>query len=387
MNILVVTHYQGDGSPCASFIHEQVRAYEELGHNVRCVISVPFFKRDFNNERFSSVLKNETVDGIEYYFYRYLSISRLGSKSFNARSAIVISSIIRSKVLKEFTPDIIHAHTLGEDSEIGYYFKKIVGVPLVVTSHGSDAFLPLRAGRKVYLKNCIESSDCVVCVSGKIAGELKSLKPTTQIKVILNGFNKNESFVSRKKKRLLINQTGSLISRKKQDVTIKAVSILKKKYPDVRLDIIGEGPQKECFEKLCEQEGIVDNVTFKGQLSNENVQKLMSESQFFVMPSIREGFGIVYLEAMAAECITIGTLGEGISDVITSGVNGFLVAPDSAEAIADIIDWCVENKDRSRQVARNGRKDSESLTWTTNAKKYIDIFADLCKKDEPYGTN
>ena len=84
-------------------------------------------------------------------------------------------------------------------------------------------------------------------------------------------------------------------------------------------------------------------VCFKGQVNNKEVQKLMSESYIFVLPSINEGFGIVYTEAMKAKCITIGTKNEGIDGFIKNGVNGFLVNPNVDE-IAKLIDEIYNDK-------------------------------------------
>ncbi len=95
------------------------------------------------------------------------------------------------------------------------------------------------------------------------------------------------------------------------------------------------------------------------------------------MPSINEGFGIVYLEAMASGCITIGTEGEGIADLIVSGENGFLVPPDNPEAIVKVVEWCLEHPEEADGIAENGRKDALALTWEKNAAEYIKLFKEL----------
>ena len=91
------------------------------------------------------------------------------------------------------------------------------------------------------------------------------------------------------------------------------------------------------------------------------------------MPSINEGFGIVYLEAMKAGCITIGTKGEGIDGFIENGKNGFLVNPNVDE-IVKLIDEIYNDKYNLDTIRFNAFDDVAELTWENNAKKYIEII-------------
>ena len=90
------------------------------------------------------------------------------------------------------------------------------------------------------------------------------------------------------------------------------------------LTIVGQGPVRQMLEEICGKLGISDAVEFTGQMPNDQVLARLRESEIFVMASKPEGFGIVYLEAMSSGCVTIGTEGEGISDLIVHGENGFL---------------------------------------------------------------
>ena len=158
--------------------------------------------------------------------------------------------------------------------------------------------------------------------------------------------------------------------------------MLKKQGHDVHFTVVGSGPERINLEKLCAELSISEAVTFTGQLSNREVQQRMAEATFFVMPSVREGFGIVYLEAMAAGCITIGTEGEGITDAIISGENGFLVPADDPDAIVKVIRSCMENPQRAKVIAENGRKTAEKMTWSHNALQYQALFSKLAEENK-----
>ena len=134
------------------------------------------------------------------------------------------------------------------------------------------------------------------------------------------------------------------------------------------------------MEAQCKELGITDAVVFLGEIPNADVMKRMAQSKFFVMPSVREGFGIVYLEAMASGCITIGTEGEGIADFIEDGVNGFLVPPDQPDVISQKILWCLEHPEKAEEIARRGMEKAQGQTWEKNANEYVELFDFLIRK-------
>ena len=87
--------------------------------------------------------------------------------------------------------------------------------------------------------------------------------------------------------------------------------------------MIGDGKERKSLEKIDK------NVIFTGRLPHDEVLSKMRDSDIFVLPSVGETFGMVYLEAMASGCITVCTKGDGIDGIIKNGENGFLVAPNS----------------------------------------------------------
>lgn len=380
MNILVVAHYQGDGSPTAIFVHEQIRAFMKAGHQVKVIVPIACGKRGWSNHRFGVSVQRLVIDQTEHYFLRYLSLSSIGEDGFNGWSASVALRYQLAKVMGTFIPDIIHAHTIGLDSYIGAWLKKKYHCPLVVTTHGSDTSIPLAKGKKKFLKRCCDQADRVVAVSSVLANKLKQCKTTTPICSILNGFNVQYMPTDYQKKELSFIQVGHLIPQKKVDITIRAFAQIRERYPVATLRIIGSGSERGALEGLCHELGIDDSVCFMGQVSNQVVMEEMAKAQFFVMPSIREGFGIVYIEAMAAGCITIGTEGEGIADLIVSGENGLLVPPNDPDAIVCRIMECLNNPKKAAAIAKRGREAATALTWERNISCYTKVFASLIER-------
>ena len=379
MNILVVAHYQNDGSPSAIFIHDQVKAYAALGHTVRVIVPVAFGKRSYRGKkRFSAA--SAVIDNIPHFFVRYLSLSHYGAGGFNTRRAIAAIERKYGTLFADFTPDVIHAHTLGFDSGIGAWLKERLHCPLVVTTHGSDAFIPYEQGRLKWFRQQCDRADQVVAVSSVLANKVRASETTTPVCTILNGFAIGNLQADITKQASAMLQVGHLQPQKRQTVTLQAFAALRQTYPDMTLTLIGQGPERAHLESLCTSLHIADAVRFTGQISNKDVLAEMAKAQFFCMPSVREGFGIVYPEAMACGCITIGTQGEGIADLIENGKNGFLVPPDDPDAIAEVIEWCLAHPEEAAAIAERGRKDAMALTWERNAEQYIDLFQSLTEK-------
>lgn len=379
MNILIVCHYGLYLDLTASFVHNQAKAYAALGHRVRVIIPVPEGKR-CQGKRFGPGLSIREADGVGLYYCRYLSLSNWGVKRFNTPSAISALKPRLSTLLQGFRPDVIHAHTLGLDSQIGAWLKEQLGCPLVVTTHGSDTSIPMEQGRGAEMNAFCGRADHIVAVSSVLGDKLRACGTNTPITSILNGFTLHPLGAAEPKEPCSCIQVGNLLKQKRADITLRAFVQIRERNPGATLTLIGQGPEQAALERLCGELGVSDAVRFTGQVPNQTVLAEMTRAQFFVMPSVREGFGIVYLEAMASGCLTIGTEGEGIADLIVSGENGFLVPPDDPDAIVQIIEWCLAHPEETAAIAEQGRRDARSLTWETNASQYIALFQELLER-------
>lgn len=383
MNILIVCHAGMYQDISSSFIHAQAEAYAALGHRVRAIVTNPFGKTDRSGQCFFPAVTVQNVSGVEIVDMRTISLSNFGEKGLNLFFAKLTAWLHFSKILSDFRPNVIHAHTLGTDSALGAWLKKKLQCPLVVTTHGSDTAVRIEQGRAAELKPLCDGADRVVAVSSALAAKLKTCGTKTPVEVILNGFRiRSLPAVSEERAQCAVVQVGHLIKQKHFDVTLRAFARLKKEYPAAQFTVVGQGSEREALEALADELGVSESVHFLGQLPNEAVLAEMSKAQFFCMPSVREGFGIVYLEAMASGCVTIGTEGEGIADLIVSGENGVLVPPEDPDAIARVIEWCLQHPEESESIAQQGRRDALSLTWGKNAENYVKLFTSLIESEE-----
>ena len=183
--------------------------------------------------------------------------------------------------------------------------------------------------------------DTIITVSNttakRITEELRFGKP---LFIIPNGIDCKEiKKISPSSKKSDIIYVGRLIDFKHVDVLIRAVSLIKEKSPSVKCMIIGDGPHRNILEALTEKLQLKDNVTFLGfQDTYQDVLALMKSSKVLVLPSTREGFGIVVLEANACglPVVTIKDGSNAAGDLIENGKNGLLCALDEEDIAAKV---------------------------------------------------
>ena len=384
MNILVVAsyHYQGNLYPTAMFMHDQMRAFVRAGHRVRAVVRIPWGKAAENGRRFGPPVWHEEVDGIDHVFVRQLSFSNYGIRHLNTWCAHAAVKRHIRELLDGFSPDVIHAHAIGPNTSAAALLRDRVGCPLVFTAHGETRCEEPWISEPERIAQEANKADLVACVSSLLERQMQSVGVTVPTRTILNGFHVTTGGNTGTRPPVSLNYTGWLQKLKKVDITLQAFSELKKQFPDATCTITGSGVEEQALKALVKRLGVEDSVSFLGYLDNETAIREMGKCRFFVMPSHPEGFGVVYLEAMASGCVTIGTEGQGIADLIISGVNGFLVPPDDPSAIVDVITWCVRHPEEAEQIAERGRQSAMTQTWEKNAAEYTELFQFLLKGND-----
>jgi glycosyltransferase involved in cell wall biosynthesis len=165
---------------------------------------------------------------------------------------------------------------------------------------------------------------------------------------------------------------GSVIHRKGLHTLIDALCRLK--HDDWQLSVIGRLDVDEAYtaavKSQIRQAGVFDNVTMFGTLPDREIVRLMKSADLMAMPSSYEGYGIAYLEGMAFGLPALATTSGAAGEIITTGENGWLVAPGETEAISALLVSALEDREtlvemslaaRERFLAHPGWDDSMSL--------------------------
>ncbi len=155
----------------------------------------------------------------------------------------------------------------------------------------------------------------------------------------------------------LAGAVGRMVWQKGFEYLIECVSEIVRTYPDAKILIVGDGPLREKFEALSEEFRVRDNVIFTGFRSD--IKEILSAVDLLVIPSLKEGFPMIILEAMAMAKPIVATRIDGITEQITDKVNGILVPPKDPSALAKAIIKVINDKELARTIGLAARKKVE----------------------------
>lgn len=154
---------------------------------------------------------------------------------------------------------------------------------------------------------------------------------------------------------LLVGTVGRLVYQKGMDTFIRAAALVLQKRSDVHFIIAGDGLLRSELKELAHSLGIAEQVQFLGFLNEiEQVMRLMSSLDVFVLSTRFEGLGLVYLEAMSLECPVVGSRISPVTEVVKEGETGLLAAGDEPEEFAQAILVLLEDPDLRKKMGAAG---------------------------------
>ncbi len=310
-----------------------------------------------------------------YVFFAYLQLHRLLSK-------------------KEY--DILHYFFGLPTGLLAVLPARHKHIPFIVSLRGSDVpfYDPFNnrldiAHRllKPVTQKIWNKADRVVALSDSLRRTALKTAPKLKIDVISNGIDselfrtsttkgEDESFTF---KMIMVSR---LIERKGVQYVLAAMSELAD--PGISLTIVGIGNYEKKLKRMCETYGIQSSVKFFGYCPNEKLNSLYRESDVFILTSLAESFGIVFLEAMASGLPIIGGRTGGVPAIV-SDENGILVEPTSVAEIKNAIVEMKNNPEMRREMAlQNRRKVLDQYSWQGVAEMYQEIYRQhrLCRVDD-----
>ena len=149
---------------------------------------------------------------------------------------------------------------------------------------------------------------------------------------------------------------GRLAPAKGLPILLESLVTLQKKYPNILLTVVGDGPERKQLEAETIQLGLSRNVNYVGAKSQTEVREYLQQTDIFVMSSFAEGLPVVLMEAMATGVPVVATQIAGISELVEHQVNGYLVPPGDSISLSDHIDILLNNPDIRALFGTNARK-------------------------------
>src|ERR1700747_181257 len=167
---------------------------------------------------------------------------------------------------------------------------------------------------------------------------------------------------------------------KGMDTLITALPRLLPRWPELQLAAVGEGDDRAWLEDLAEETGVQRHVHFLTGLSYAEIAACYAPCEMFALPSKGEGFGLVYLEAMACGKPVIGGAHGGAPEVIDDGKTGYLVPHGDAGQLATAIEPLLADPAREQEMGRRGRQRVENeFRFSVFAKSFRKILRELCE--------
>ncbi|MFN8548549.1 MAG: glycosyltransferase [Candidatus Eisenbacteria bacterium] len=279
-----------------------------------------------------------------------------------------LSAFALARYLRRERIDLVHTH-LVHAGIVGKLAARLTGVRAVVTTRHYAR--ELKSGSLVYRleDRLTRGADRVIAVSQSVRSHLlrERIADADRIEVIPNGVDfaffdrarlpeqKRESREGR-----VLGTVGRLHPQKGQDDLLRAFAILSSRYPDLRLEIVGEGPLRPALQGLTRELGVENRVSFLGILTREALRARLAAWELFALPSRWEAFGIALLEAMAMELPVVASAVEGIAELVSHEVNGRLVPPNDPGALAAEFERLLLRPEEAREMGRRAREEALS---------------------------
>lgn len=172
----------------------------------------------------------------------------------------------------------------------------------------------------------------------------------TSINILANELDLNSEHI-------VIGSVGRLVEVKNYPSLIKAMAIVRDRYPNTKLFLAGEGPERNKLEPLISELALEQNVTLLGR--RDDVPALMKLYDIFVLPSFSEGLSNTLLEAMASGTPVVASRVGGNGEIVAEGISGYLYPSDDSQALSEVLVNLVADECKRTQMGRQARQHIE----------------------------
>jgi glycosyltransferase involved in cell wall biosynthesis len=348
---------------------------------------------DVLTSRFKNQPPEETINGVKVYRVTSWRSSIHECGLLGASSYVLFAFFKLRKLLQTNSYQILHYFFSFPTGALSFYSHSIKRKPYALSLRGSDVpgydtfSLTLRMLHwilKPVTRRIWREASAVVAVSKGLRQLALETMPSIPISVIYNGIN-NEVFRpnhlsathARRTTRLLT--VSRLINRKGLEYLFIAVAAIEG-HP-LHVDIVGTGSAEKRLRDMVVKLGLENIVTFHGYQPPAELARLYNEADIFVLPSISESLGLVFLEAMACGLPIIATHVGGIPEIVKNNENGILVDAAKPNQIAYAITTLIDKPAlRKRFAQNNAAKIRKQFTWDRIAQSYEAVYVEALSR-------
>ncbi|GGH24197.1 N-acetyl-alpha-D-glucosaminyl L-malate synthase BshA [Paenibacillus segetis] len=315
----------------------------EKGHEVHFIShSVPFRLGSFHK----NIIYHE-VDVSDYYVFRY--------PPYDLSLATKMAQVAKTQQL-----DILHVHYAVPHAVCAFLAKQMVGdkLKVVTTLHGTDiTVLAQDESLKDLIRLAINESDAVTSVSRDLMRETREVLDITRDIDLTYNFvdervyhprdaSKCRSDFAQPEEKVLMHISNFRPVKRVSDV-VDIFKMVNEQVPS-RLLFVGEGPELPKIQSKIKEMGLEDRVHFLGK--QDDIAHVISMADILLLPSEKESFGLVALEAMACGVPTVGSVAGGIPELVTHGETGFLAPIGVTRQMADYCVLLLKNEKLAKEI-------------------------------------
>lgn len=339
---------------------------------------------DYVTSYFDGLKKEDEINGV--CIYRVPVWGR--KKKANATMLSLLSFPICAysqtvKLCRKHKYAFINTHFAVPTGPLGVRVSKKFKIPNILSLHGGDIYDPTKKFSphkwmifRMCVKYVLNHSDYVIAQSRNTKENAQKYYTDKKDIIIVPLPYEKVSFSAATRQDLGLNEAdtylisvGRLVRRKGYNYLLDA--LVKIKTPNVKLVILGEGPEKENLLKIIAANHLEDRVILPGFVDEQTKFQYLNCSDIYVLSSIHEGFGIVLQEAMQTGLPIVSTNYGGQLDIIKNRVNGLLVEHCSSDALADGIIQLLADKELMKKMRQNNLNKVSEFYADSIAEKYI----------------
>lgn len=275
-----------------------------------------------------------------------------------------------------FRPDVLHVQCFGPNGVYADALGRVTRTPRLISSHGEtladdhDIFsrsVLLREALRLALRNN-EVTGC----SRLVSSDLEQNYGARRVTVVPNAVQIERApaagSVDRSARHVV--GVGRLERNKGFDLLLDAVSLMPR---DVSVELVGEGALREDLEARAARLGLGDRFQLVGKLDHPATLRRIAGGAVLCVPSRKEAFGMVVLEAWAVGTPVVATAKAGPADLITHGQNGLLVDPEDAQALAAALEFAMQPAQGAR-LAEGGERSLQEFSWRHTVDLYEGLY-------------
>ncbi len=276
-------------------------------------------------------------------------------------------------------PQIVNVHFVTGQSLYALALAPAFGHLTVLSAHGSDLLRPRPSVARL-LPWMLGRADALVAVSQDLADRAAAFAPGSahKIQIIPNGIDLDFWSAATEVQRAapLILAAGRLEPVKGFDVLIGAFARVRARLPQARLEIVGEGAQRDALLALAAERGVADALSMPGRLAPEALRRRMQAARVFAMPSRSEGLPLAALEAMAAGAPIVAPAVGGLGALLADNA-GRLVRSEDEPGLAEALISVIEDQAAAEKIAARALGKVRDYSLEMMIDLYFGLFTDL----------